>query len=389
MKQMIYMDNAATTRVHPEVAQAMLPFLTENFGNPSSVHAAGRAARKAVEGARRSVAAYLGCEAREVYFTSGGSEADSWALKTCAENAGQKRTLITSAIEHKAVLNAAHALEKEGFTVRYLSPDAKGLIAPEALEKVIDADTFLVSVMAVNNEVGTIQPIDTLGEIAHRHGALFHTDAVQAMGALKWDLKSQPIDLLTLSGHKLHGPKGIGALYIKDNLSVSSLIHGGAQERGRRGGTENVCGAAALGKAFELMKQYREETENAKRALTQRLEKGLTEHIPGVHLNGPEEAARAPGILNISFDDTDGEALLFNLDLKGICVSAGSACTSGSLDASHVLMAMGLSREQAHRSIRFSLSEDNTPAEVDEVIAVTGDIVNRLRRAKHIVSEEQ
>ena len=386
---MIYMDNAATTRVRPEVAQAMLPYLGEIYGNPSSVHAAGRAARKACENARRHLAAYLGCEAREIYFTSGGSEADSWALESCAENAQHRHTLITSAIEHKAILNAARRLEIQGFTVKYLPADPQGFVHPEILEKEIDSDTFLVSVMAANNEVGTLQNIEALGSIAHAHGALFHTDAVQAMSACRWNLKEQPIDLLSLSGHKLHAPKGVGALYIKDNLPVTSLIFGGAQERGRRGGTENVCGIAALGKAFELLNSEGEKNEARKRLLTARLEEGLMQAIPDAHVNGPAAQSRAGGILNVAFDGVDGEALLFNLDLRGICVSAGSACTSGSLDASHVLLAMGLSRAQAHRSIRFSLSCENTEDEVDRVIEITSEIVGNLRSTKRILSEDR
>ncbi|MBQ9408635.1 MAG: cysteine desulfurase [Clostridia bacterium] len=385
---MIYMDNAATTRVRGEVVQAMLPYFSEIYGNPSSVHGAGRAARKACENARRQLAAYFGCEAREIYFTSGGSEADSWALETAAANAGGKRTLIVSAIEHKAILNAAKGLAKRGFTVKYLPAAAQGFIDPEALKREIDSDTFLVSVMAANNEVGALQPIDELGKIAHDCGALFHTDAVQAVSAFNWNLKNQPIDMLSLSGHKLHAPKGVGALFLRDSLPVSPLIYGGAQERGRRGGTENLSGIVGLGKAFELIGSERGEAEGKKRALTQRLFNGLKQSVDGIHINGPEGEGRASGILNIRFDGVDGEALLFNLDLKGVCVSAGSACTSGSLDASHVLLAMGLSREDAHRSIRFSLSRENTEEEVDQVVDITAKIVNNLRRAKRLVSEE-
>lgn len=382
------MDNAATTRVRGEVVQAMLPYFGEIYGNPSSVHGAGRAARKACENARRQLAAYFGCEAREIYFTSGGSEADSWALETAAANAGGKRTLIVSAIEHKAILNAAKGLAKRGFTVKYLPADAQGLVDPEALKREIDSDTFLVSVMAANNEVGALQPIDELGKIAHDCGALFHTDAVQAVSAFNWNLKNQPIDMLSLSGHKLHAPKGVGALFLRDSLPVSPLIYGGAQERGRRGGTENLSGIVGLGKAFELIGSERGEAEGKKRALAQRLLNGLKQNVDGIHINGPEGEGRVSGILNIRFDGVDGEALLFNLDLKGVCVSAGSACTSGSLDASHVLLAMGLSREDAHRSIRFSLSRENTEEEVDQVVDITEKIVNNLRRAKRLVSEE-
>ena len=379
---MIYMDNAATTRVKIEIVQAMLPYFNEIYGNPSSVHAAGRAARKACENARRQIAAYLGCDARELYFTSGGSEADSWALKTCAENTEKRRTLITSTVEHKAVLNAARALEKRGFTVKYLPTDKKGFVSPDSLKREINEDTFLVSVMAANNEVGTLQDIETMGHIAHAHGALFHTDAVQAMGERQWSLKDMPVDLLSLSGHKLHAPKGIGALYAKDSLPVSSLIFGGAQERGRRGGTENISGIVGLGKAIELLSKNRMAWQGRKAALTQRLKEGLQQNLNGISVNGPGSDRCASGILNIRFDEVDGEALLFNLDLRNVCVSAGSACTSGSLDASHVLIAMGLTRTQAHQSIRFSLSEENTEAEVDRVIEITAEIVNKLRSTK-------
>ena len=377
---MIYMDNAATTRVKDEVVQAMLPYFTQVYGNPSSVHAYGRAARKAVEGARRSAAEYLGCQARELYFTSGGSEADSWALLSSAKAAKGRKTLITSQIEHKAVLNAARQLESEGFTVKYLPVDAKGVIHPEELEKRIDDDTFLVSVMAVNNEVGSVQDIAALSRIARSRGALFHTDAVQAMDLFNGRLGAGDIDLLSLSGHKLHAPKGVGALYIRDGLDVHSLISGGSQERGKRGGTENVTGIVGLGKAFELLAQNREEYIAQKRTLIKRLEDGILSGIGGASVNGPCAEERACGILNVAFDGVDGEALLFNLDLKGIAVSAGSACTAGSVDISHVLLAMGLKRQKAHASIRFSVSDENTVSEVDEVLTTLGDIIHRIRK---------
>ena len=377
---MIYMDNAATTRVKDEVVQAMLPYFTQVYGNPSSVHAYGRAARKAVESARRSAAEYLGCQARELYFTSGGSEADSWALLSSAKTAKGRKTLITSQIEHKAVLNAARQLESEGFTVKYLPVDAKGVIHPEELEKRIDDDTFLVSVMAVNNEVGSVQDIAALSRIARSHGALFHTDAVQAMDLFNGRLGAGDIDLLSLSGHKLHAPKGVGALYIRDGLDVHSLISGGSQERGKRGGTENVTGIVGLGKAFELLAQNREEYIAQKRTLIKRLEDGILNGIDGTSVNGPCAEERACGILNVAFDGVDGEALLFNLDLKGIAVSAGSACTAGSVDISHVLLAMGLKRQKAHASIRFSVSDENTVSEVDEVLTTLGDIIHRIRK---------
>lgn len=374
---MIYMDNAATTRVWPEVRAAILPFLDEVYGNPSGVHYAGREARKACENSRRSLAALLGADAGELYFTSGGSEADSWAILGSAfapEN--KKRTFITSAIEHKAVLNTAAFLASHGFTVKYIPVDTEGRLKIDRLEEEINADTFLVSVMAANNEVGTLQDIDRICALAHSAGALFHTDAVQAVTARTWDLHAQKIDLLSLSGHKLHAPKGTGALYIRDGLIQSPLIFGGSQERGRRGGTENITGIVGLGEAAKLLAERRDRSAVA--ALRDRLENGILSGIPGTKVNGCREQ-RLAGTTNISFDGVEGEALLLSLDLKRIAVSAGSACTSGSLDPSHVLLSMGLTRAQAQSSIRFSLDEDNTQQEVDTVLEVLKDTVRRLR----------
>lgn len=384
---MIYMDNAATTRVWPEVRQAVIPFLEETYGNPSGVHDAGRQARKACEHARRCIAAYLGADAGEIYFTSGGSEADSWAIIGSAFAPGnQKRTFITTAIEHKAVLNAAAFLEKQGFHVKYLPVDTKGRVDMEALKNEINADTFLVSVMAANNEVGTLQEIDTACEIAHSAGARFHTDAVQAVTSREWDLHRQKYDFLSLSGHKLHAPKGTGVLYIKEGVHVSPLIFGGAQERGKRGGTENICGIVGLGRAFELFKTKCDGARVA--ALRDRLEAGVLARIEGVQRNGDPQN-RLAGTTNLSFDGVEGEALLLSLDLKRIAVSAGSACTSGSMDPSHVLMSMGLCAQRAQSSVRFSLSEDNTPEEVDTVLDVLAETVERLRKMNSAYKERR
>ena len=380
---LIYMDNAATTRVTEEVFEAMKPYFCEIYGNPSSVHWAGREARKAVEHARRQVADAVGADPREIYFTSGGSEADSWALMGTALAAGQqRRTLVTTRIEHKAVLNAAKGLEKMGFTVKYVFPGPDGCVFKEAMEMAADEDTFLVSAMAANNETGTIQDISAYADIAHGRGALFHTDAVQALSLKEWDVHAERIDMLSLSGHKLHAPKGVGALYVREGITLSPLIFGGAQERGRRGGTENLAAVVGLGRAVELMTEKRKENNSRKAQLCNRLEKGILGSTEGSSVNGNGPMGRVPGVTNISFADVDGEALLLNLDLKRIAVSAGSACTSGSVDPSHVLIAMGLTREQAQSSVRFSLSEENTPEEVDEVIRTVKAIVEKLRSMK-------
>lgn len=378
---MIYMDNAATTRVTDEVFEAMRPCLTEVYGNPSSVHAAGRRAKKALEQARRSVAAALGADAREIYFTSGGSEADSWALFGAAYAPGNtRRTLITTRIEHKAVLNAARELERRGFSVKYLDVNAQGQVDEGELANVLSGDTFLVSVMAANNETGAVQNIERFCAMAHEAGALFHTDAVQAAGARAWKLDEMGIDLFSLSGHKLHAPKGVGALYVREGVSLSPVIFGGAQERGKRGGTENLASAVGLGRALEICRERLSENLSAKQALTKRLEEGILSTVEGTRVNA--KTLRVPGISSITFDGVDGEALLLNLDLKGIMVSAGSACTSGSVDPSHVLLAMGLDKKSAMSTVRFSLSEENTPQEVDEAVRVTGEIVDKLRRMK-------
>lgn len=386
----IYMDNAATTRLHPEVLAAMTPCLTDVFGNPSSQHAFGREANRALEKARRQVARALGASPEEIFFTSGGTEADNWALTGLLHDIGKyspkfhavlgdmrlregRNRLITTRIEHHAVLHPAERLAQEGFEVAYLSPDAEGFISPEPLKEALDERTALVSVMAANNEVGSVQPVEALASLAHEAGALFHTDAVQAAGCLPFDLAHSQIDMLSLSAHKFHGPKGVGALYVRSGLALTPLIGGGAQEKSLRAGTENLAGIVGLGEAIERAHIGREARNAHVAALRDRLERGLLA-LPGAHRNGPAKN-RLPGILNVRFDGQLSSALLLRLDMRGLAVSAGSACTAGSTDPSHVLLALGLDERQANESIRFSLSDDNTEAEVDAAIALLRELL--------------
>lgn len=375
----IYMDNAATTRVTEPVAQAMMPYLTEVFGNPSSVHGFGRDARKALDHARAQVAQALGAEPREIYFTGCGTESDNWAIRGAAyahKNKGNH--IITTTIEHHAVLHTCEQLEKEGFEVTYLEVDENGLIDLKALEAAIRPTTILITVMAANNEIGTLEPIEEIGSIARAHNVLFHTDAVQAIGSVPFNVKRMNIDMLSLSGHKFHAPKGVGALYIRSGVKIDRLIRGGAQERGQRAGTENLASIVGMGRAIELATQNLE-AHNAKlSALRDRMVQGILDKIPEVRLNG-HPTLRLPGNVNVSVRYIEGESLLLSLDLKGIAASSGSACTSGSLDPSHVLLAIGLPHEIAHGSLRFSLSEENTEAEVDYVVDTLQEIVDRLR----------
>jgi len=375
----IYMDNAATTRVTEPVFEAMRPYFCETFGNPSSVHAFGRDARRAVEEARRQVAAALGCEAREVYFTGCGTESDNWAIKGCAYAAKNgRKTIVSTTIEHHAVLHTLEQLEKEGFTVIYVPVDEEGIVKMDEMKKAITEDTLLVTVMAANNEIGTIQPIEEIAALAHEKGAIFHTDAVQAIGSMRFNVKDMGIDMLSLSGHKFHAPKGVGVLYIKNGLRIRPLIAGGAQERTQRAGTENLASIVALGKAITLANENIE-SHNAKLAeMRDALIEKILSRIPETRLNGHKEK-RLPGNVNVSISYIEGEALLLSLDLKGIAASSGSACTSGSLDPSHVLLAIGLPHEIAHGSLRLSLSEENTMEEVDYVVDALEDIVKRLR----------
>lgn len=375
----IYMDNAATTRVTEPVFEAMRPYFCEIFGNPSSVHAFGREARKAVEQARRQVAAALGAQAGEIYFTGSGTEADNWALRGAAyAQKARGRHIITTQIEHHAVLHAAEQLEKEGFEVSYLPVDGDGVVSLEALEKALRPDTTLVSIMAANNEIGAIQPIREAAKLAKAHGALFHTDAVQAIGCVPIDVKADGIDLLSLSGHKFHAPKGVGALYIRSGVKLQRLIYGGAQEKTQRGGTENVASIVGMGKAIELAMESMESRNAYVSGLRDRLIEGILRRIPETRLNG-HRTQRLSGNVNVSIRYIEGEALLLSLDMKGIAGSSGSACTSGSLDPSHVLLAIGLPHEIAHGSLRLSLSEENTAEEVDYTIDALVEIVERLR----------
>ena len=374
----IYLDNAATTAVHPQVIEKMLPYFTECYGNASSVHFVGRDARKALEESRRRVAAVLNCKPQEVYFTSGGTESDNWALKgTAFANRKKGNHIITSAIEHHAILHTCEWLEKQGFEITYVPVDEFGVVNPADVEKAIKDETILVSIMAANNEIGTLQPIKEIAEICHAHKVLFHTDAVQAMGAVKVDVQEIGCDMLSLSAHKFHGPKGVGVLYIKQGTRIENLLHGGAQERSRRATTENVAGIVGLAEALELATADIEGKAAYLTNLRDQLIDGLTA-LPYVRLNG-HRTQRLPGNVNISVRFIEGEALLLRLDMAGIAGSSGSACTSGSLDPSHVLLAIGLPHEIAHGSLRLSLTETNTQEDVDYVLETLPGIISSLR----------
>ena len=375
----IYLDNAATTAVSPEVLEAMLPYFTQCFCNPSSIHSTGRDARRAVDAARRQVAGAIGAQPQEIYFTAGGSESDNWAIKgTAFARRNKGNHIITSAIEHHAVLHTCAWLEKQGFEVTYLPVDEFGRVRVEDVEKAITDKTILITIMAANNEIGTIQPIEEIGRLAHDKGILFHTDAVQAIGAMPIDVNAMHIDMLSMSGHKFHGPKGIGALYIRKGVKIDQYLHGGAQERGQRAGTENLAGIVGMGKAIEIATQHLEENARRLTALRDKLIDGILAEIPDVRLNG-HRTQRLPNNVNVSVRYVEGEALLLRLDLAGIAGSSGSACTSGSLDPSHVLLAIGLPHEIAHGSLRLSLGTDTTEAEIDEVLDKLPGIVKNLR----------
>lgn len=375
----VYADNAATTPVHAKAAEAMLACLKEEYGNPSSLHTVGQRAKELLDQARADVAACLGAEAREIYFTGGGSEADNQALLTGAMLGAKKgkKHLITTAFEHHAVLHAMKRLEKLGFTVTYLDVHEDGVVRPEDVAAALTEDTALVSVMLVNNEIGTLQPVAEIAKLCHEKGVLVHTDAVQAVGHIPVDVKALDVDMLSLSGHKFHAPKGVGALYCRKGIRPEILIEGGAQEFGRRGGTENLPGIVAMAAALK------EATENLPAemakvtALREKLIAGL-ETIPHSRLNG-SRTLRCPGTVNFCFEGIEGESLLLLLDAKGVAASSGSACTSGSLDPSHVLLALGLPHEIAHGSLRLSLTADNTEAEVDHILSVVPQVVSYLR----------
>lgn len=373
------MDNAATTAVHPQVLEKMLPYFTECYGNASSIHSTGRDARKALEESRRKVAAALNCKPQEVYFTSGGSESDNWAIKGSAfANRKKGNHIITSAIEHHAVLHTCAWLEKQGFSVTYLPVDEFGQVNPQDVEAAITDQTILISVMAANNEIGTLQPIREIAKIAKAHKVLFHTDAVQAVGAIPVDVQEIGCDMLSLSAHKFHGPKGVGVLYIKQGTRIENFMHGGAQERGKRATTENLPGIVGLAEAITLATENLEEKSARIAGLRDQLIDGLTSAIPHCRLNG-HRTNRLPNNCNVSIRFVEGESLLLRLDLAGIAASSGSACTSGSLDPSHVLLAIGLPHEIAHGSLRFSLSDTTTQEEVDAVLATLPGIVETLR----------
>ena len=375
----IYMDNAATTRVTQPVLEAMMPCLTDVYGNPSSVHAFGRDARRLLDEARARVAAALNAKPNEIYFTGCGTESDNWAVRGSAYALKAKGNhIITSSIEHHAILHTCQQLEREGFKVTYLPVDEYGQVSAADVEKAITPETTLISIMTANNEIGTIQPIAEIGAIARAHGVRFHTDAVQAVGAIPVDVKAMNVDLLSLSGHKLHAPKGVGALYIRSGVRLERLMNGGAQERTQRPGTENMPSIVGLGRAIELATAQLDEKAAYVSALRDRLIRGILETIPDTRLNG-HPTNRLPGNCNVSIRYIEGESMLLNLDIKGIAASSGSACTSGSLDPSHVLLAIGLTHEVAHGSLRFSLNEDNTEEEVDYVIKSLGEVVKRLR----------
>ena len=374
----VYMDNAATTPVSPAVLEKMLPYFSECYGNANSIHSTGLDARKALNAARKKVAAALNCNPEEVYFTSGGSESDNWALKGVAfANRKKGNHIITSAIEHHAILHTCEWLEKQGFEITYVPVDADGLVNPADVEAAITDKTILISIMAANNEIGTIEPIEEIAKIAHAHHVLFHTDAVQAIGAIPVDVRAIGCDLLSLSGHKFHGPKGVGALYIKQGTRIDNLIHGGAQERGRRASTENVAGIVGMAEAIELATANIPEKAARISALRDQLI-DLLPALPYVRLNG-HRTKRLPGNVNVSVRFIEGESLLLRLDLAGVAASSGSACTSGSLDPSHVLLAIGLPHEIAHGSLRLSLSDTTTQEEVDYVLSVLPGIIEYLR----------
>lgn len=375
----IYLDNAATTSLKSEVLEEMMPILKENYGNPSSIYSIGRNARKEVEKSRQTVAEILGANPNEIFFTSGGTESDNWAIRgvAFAQLRKGKNHIITSKIEHHAVLHTVKELEKEGFEATYLDVDKNGFVNPEDVKAAITEKTALVTVMYANNEIGTIQKISEIGKVCHEKGVIFHTDAVQAVGHLEINVKEQNIDLLSLSGHKFHGPKGVGALYVKKGVRILNLMQGGAQESNKRPGTENVAGIVGLAKALEISMQNRQEKN---KNLEKKRDFLITEllKIKRSRLNG-DRTERLPGNVNISFEGIEGESLLLLLDAAGICASSGSACTSGSLDPSHVLLAIGLVHEVAHGSLRLSLDESTTMEELEYTVSEVKKIVERLR----------
>jgi cysteine desulfurase len=383
----IYMDNSATTPVRKEVAEELIPYLIENFGNPSSIYDLGKTSKDAVENARKKVASAIGAEENEIFFTSGGAESDNWAIKGIAfANRNKGKHIITSSIKHHAVLHTCEWLEGQGFEVTYLPVDKYGMVSPEDLKNAIQDDTILISIMLANNEIGTIQPVEEIGKIARENRVYFHTDAVQAIGHVPIDVQKMNIDLLSLSGHKFQGPKGCGALYIRKGTKIETLLHGGAQERKRRAGTENVPAIAGLGKAIELATSEIEESNKTLLALRERLIKGLLK-IPKTHLNG-HPTQRLANNVNVTFEYIEGESLLLLLNAKGIYASTGSACNSSSLEPSHVLTACGVPHEIVHGSLRLSLGKMNTEKDVDRVLAILPEIVQKLRNMSPLTPKE-
>ena len=379
MSDLIYLDHAATTAVHPDVLKEMLPYFTDKFGNPSSVYGFAANNKNKLTEARETIAGALGAKSEEIYFTAGGSESDNWALKCTAEAYGvHGGHIITTKIEHHAILHTCKYLQNRGYDVTYLDVDENGLVDLNTLEAAIRPDTFLISIMFANNEIGTIEPIKEIGEIAHRHGILFHTDAVQAFGQVPINVDEMNIDMLSSSGHKINGPKGIGFLYIRKGVKIRSFVHGGAQERKRRAGTENVPGIVGYGVAAERAARTMAERTAKEIEVRDYLINRILTEIPNCRLNG-DPVKRLPNNCNISFEFIEGESLLIMLDMKGICASSGSACTSGSLDPSHVLLAIGLPHEKAHGSLRLTLSEEITKEDVDFVVEQIKAIVDRLR----------
>lgn len=389
MEQRIYLDHAATTYTKPEVLEEILPYFTEKYGNPSSVHSYGREARKALDLARDRVAKAINGDSNDMYFTGSGTESDNWAIKGVAlANKKKGNHIITSSIEHHAVMHTCNQLEREGFLVTYLPVDKYGLVDPELVREAISDKTILITIMTANNEIGTIQPIKEIGTIARENNVLFHTDAVQAVGSIPVDVKEMNVDLLSLSAHKFYGPKGVGALYMRKGVKTQQMIHGGAQERNRRGGTENLPGIVGMGKAIELAATNMSERNARIQSLRDRLIEGIIPSVANTRLNG-HPTKRLPGNVNFSFEFIEGEALLLSLDIKGIAGSSGSACTSGSLDPSHVLLGIGLSHEIAHGSLRLTLGDQNTEEEVDYVLEVLPQVVQRLREMSPLFNQQE
>lgn len=376
----VYMDYAATTYVKPEVLEEMMPYFTEKFGNPSSFYGISRETSRAIDASRQKIATALNAEANEIYFTGGGSEADNWAIKGIASAYKNKGNhIITSKVEHHAVLHTCEYLEKQGFKVTYLDVDSEGFVNPEDVKNAITDETILVSIMFANNEIGTIQPVKEIGAICKEKKVLFHTDAVQAVGNVPVDVKDMNIDLLSLAGHKIYGPKGIGVLYVRKGVRIHNLIHGGGQERARRAGTENIASIVGLGKAIELATENLDEHMKKLSILRDKMIDGILEKVPYSYLNGPRGDKRLPGNVNVRFTFIEGESILLSLDFEGICASSGSACTSGSLDPSHVLLAIGLPHELAHGSLRLTMGDATTEEDVDYVLEQIPPIIERIR----------